>query len=95
MAEAHVQLYGGEQDGYRTNIDLRGNTPAMFFIWRASDNETIALATGKKRMVLADRLAVLAYKFAGEKPKPGVPGDRELRYLRHAESDKKVPDAAL
>jgi hypothetical protein len=94
MAEVHIQLFGGEQDGYRTNIDLRGETPKIFFIWRASDNERISTETGKNRMVLADKLAVLAYAFVGEKPKTGVPGDRELRYVRRAASDKKS-DAAL
>lgn len=95
MAEVHIQLFGGEQDGYRTNIDLRGNTPEMFYIWRAADNEQIALASGKKRMLLADKLAVLAYRYVGEEPKSGVPGERELRYRRHAEADKKVSDPAL
>lgn len=95
MAEVHIQLFGGEQDGYRTNIDLRGERPETFFIWRASDNEQIATASGKQRMRLADRLAVLAYKFVGDEPKSGVPGERELRYLRCAESDKKLADPAL
>lgn len=95
MAEVHIQLFGGEQDGYRTNIDLRGNTPEMFFIWRAIDNEQISTASGKNRMRLADRLAVLAYKFVGDEPKPGVSGERELRYARHAEADKKLTDPAL
>lgn len=95
MAEVHIQLFGGEQDGYRTNVDLRGNTPEMFYIWRATDNEQIALATGKKRMLLADKLAVLAYKFIGDEPKPGVAGERELRYQRHADSDKKLADPAV
>jgi hypothetical protein len=95
MAEVHIQLFGGEQDGYRTNIDLRGDTPEMFYIWRAIDNETIATASGKQRMVLADKLAVLAYKFVDELARVGVPGDRELRYHRHSESDKKVSDPAV
>lgn len=95
MAEVHIQLHGGEQDGYRTNIDMRGGIPEMFFIWRASDSEKVSSATGKKRMVLADKLAVLAYRYESEKPKAGVPGERELRYVRHAEADKKVSDAAL
>lgn len=95
MAEVHIQLFGGEQDGYRTNIDLRGDVPEMFFIWRALDNEQIATANGKNRMVLADRLAVLAYRLTGDEHKPGVPGERELRYERCADSDKKLPDPAL
>ena len=95
MAEVHIQLFGGEQDGYRTNIDLRGERPEMFYIWKAIDNEQIATASGKKRMLLADRLAVLAYKFVGDEPKDGVPGDRELRYERHAEADKKLTDPAV
>ena len=95
MAEVHIQLFGGEQDGYRTNIDLRGDTPEMFYIWRAIDNEQIATASGKQRMRLADKLAVLAYKFVGDEPKPGVPGERELRYARCAASDKKLADPAL
>lgn len=89
MAEVQVQLFFGEQDGYRTNIDLRGGTPEMFFVWRAVDNERISAATGKKRMVLADRLAVLAYKLDCD------PEDPQLRYIRHAPADKKLPDPAL
>ena len=89
MAQVYIQLFGGEQDGYRTNIDLRGDTPEVFFIWRATDNETISLATGRKRMVLADKLAVLAYRLDGR------PGRPELHYHRHAESDKKLSDPAL
>jgi len=89
MAEVHIQLFGGEQDGYRTNIDLRGATPDMFYIWRACDNERVATASGKSRMVLADKLAVLAYKLDGR------PGRPELRYHRYAEADKKVTDPAL
>lgn len=89
MAEVHIQLFGGEQDGYRTNIDLRGDTPEMFYIWRVSDNDQIASANGKRRMVLADKLAVLAYKLDGQKDRTN------LRYHRHAESDKKLSDPAL
>lgn len=88
MAEIHVQLFGGEQDGYRSNIELRGDIPKMFFIWPVADNETIALATGKKRMVLADKLAVLAYRLDQQT-------ESELRYVRHAEADKKVADQAM
>ena len=95
MADVHIQLFGGEQDGYRTNIDLRGEVPEMFYIWRAADNEAIATSIGKQRMVLADRLAILAYRLDGDADRPGVPGGRELRYVRHADSDKKLPDPAL
>lgn len=89
MAEVNIQLWYGEQDGYRTNIDLRGSVPEMFYIWRACDNETVAKASGKQRMVLADKLAVLAYKLDGDPEAP------QLRYIRHAESDKKLADPAL
>ena len=92
MAEVSIQLYGGEQDGYRTNIDLRGDVPATFYIWRASDNETISLASGRKRMVLADKLAVLAYRFADDNGKNST---TELRYVRHAQADKKLADPAV
>lgn len=92
MAEVHIQLFGGEQDGYRTTIDLRGDVPAMFYIWRAADNETIAQAVGKKRMVLADRLAVLAYRHADADDSSPV---TELRYVRHADADKKLSDPAV
>lgn len=92
MAEVHIQLFGGEQDGYRTNIDLRGDVPEMFYIWRACDSEQITTASGKNRMVLADRLAVLAYRLEdAESPD----GRLELRYHRHADADKKLADPAL
>lgn len=87
MAEKQIVLFHGEQDGYRTNIDLRGAAPEMFFIWRACDNEAISLATGKKRMVLADKLAVLAYKLDGD------PEAEQLRYVRHADADKVIDPA--
>lgn len=92
MAEVSIQLFGGEQDGYKTTIDLRGDIPETFYIWRATDNETIALATGKKRMVLADRLAVLAYTL-DDADAPA--GNLELRYTRHAAADKKLSDPAV
>jgi hypothetical protein len=92
MAEVSIQLFGGEQDGYRTSIDLRGDIPSTFFIWRAVDNETIALATGKKRMMLADKLAVLAYRLAD---RDGQPSTAELRYVRRADADKKLADPAV
>lgn len=92
MAEVQIQLFGGEQDGYRTTIDLRGDIPPMFYIWRAADNETIALATGKKRMVLADKLAVLAYRLADDDQQTS---HTELRYLREADADKKLSDPAV
>lgn len=90
MAEITLHLFGGEQDGYRTNIDLRGDTPEMFYIWRASDSEKISSANGKKRMVLADKLAVLAYRHD-----EAASHESELRYVRHAEADKELADPAL
>lgn len=91
MTETHVQLFGGEQDGYRTNIELRGAAPEMFYIWPAALNEKIAMATGKKRMLLADKLAVLAYRLDESSCRTESPGSRaELRYLRHADADKKL-----
>lgn len=95
MAEVTIQLFGGEQDGYRTNIDLRGDVPEMFYIWRALDSERVATSTGKQRMVLADKLAVLAYRLTDDEPRPAVAGGRELRYVRSAGSDKKLSDPAL
>lgn len=95
MAEVHVQLFGGEQDGYRTNIEMRGQTPEMFYIWPAADNERVALATGKRRTVLADRLAVLAYRLVDDRPRAGGTGIPELCYFRHAEADKKLADPAV
>lgn len=89
MAEVQIQLFGGEQDGYKTTIDLRGDVPMMFYIWRVADSEKIALATGKRRMVLADRLAVLAYRLVDDDDQG------ELRYARHADADKKLPDPAV
>lgn len=88
MAEVQIQLFGGEQDGYRTTIDLRGSIPGTFYIWRASDSEVIALATGKKRTMLADKLAVLAYRLDDDKNQAST---TELRYIRHAEADKRLP----
>lgn len=91
MAEVSIQLFGGEQDGYRTTIDLRSNAPKVFYIWKAIDSEQIAQASGKRRMVLADKLAVLAYRL-DEGQEDGSP---ELRYVRHAEADKRLSDPAV
>lgn len=91
MAQVRIHLFGGEQDGYQTNIDLRGDIPEFFYIWRIADNETITAASGKKRMVLADKLAVLAYRL-DDADSPA--GNLELRYSRHAEADK-LTDPAL
>lgn len=91
MTETHVQLFGGEQDGYRTNIELRGAAPEMFYIWPVASNDKIAKATGKDRMLLADRLAVLAYRLDESSCRTDAPGSRaELHYLRHADADKKL-----
>ncbi len=95
MAEVHIQLFGGEQDGYRANIDLRSKAPEMFYIWRAIDNEAITLASGKKRMVLATKLAVLAYRLDEETKADDDTARIQLRYVRHAAADKKLSDPAM
>jgi hypothetical protein len=95
MAEVHIHLFGGEQDGYRTTVDLRGEVPGVFFIWRAADNDAISAASGRKRTVLADRLAVLAYRLAADGERTGTAGHRELRYERCPGSDKDPADPAL
>jgi hypothetical protein len=95
MAEVHIQLFGGEQDGYRANIDLRSKAPEMFYIWRAIDNEAITLASGKKRMVLATKLAVLAYRLDEETKADDDSARIQLRYVRHATADKKLSDPAM
>lgn len=95
MAEVNIELFGGEQDGYRTTVDLRGAAPQVFYIWRAADTEKVTSATGKQRMVLADRLAVLAYRIDENSCRNSGPGRPELRYTRHAEADKALADPAL
>lgn len=96
MAEVHIQLFGGEQDGYRANIDLRSQAPEMFYIWRAIDNEVITLASGKKRMVLATKLAVLAYRLDDETTPEDDNVRVQLRYVRHSAADKKqLSDPAM
>lgn len=92
MAEVHIVLYGGEQDGYRTTIDLRGDIPGMFYIWPVASSEKIALATGRKRTMLADKLAVLAYRLDDDEEQTST---TELRYVRHAAADKKLADPAV
>lgn len=88
MAEVRIQLFGGEQDGYRTSVDLRGLIPECFYIWRAADNDLITSATGRQRVVLADRLAVLAYRLADNELQKSL---EELHYVRHAPADRPAP----
>lgn len=95
MANTYIQLFGGEQDGYRTCVDLRGEVPELFYIWPVADSEVIAMAAGRKRVLLADKLATLAYKLVEHNYRPGLPGNSELRYARHADADKKLGDPAL
>lgn len=93
MAEVSIQLFGGEQDGYRVSLELRGVIPEFFYVWPVACNEKIAMATGKARTMLADKMAVLAYRLDDDIDPDDVPS--ELRYHRHAESDKKLNDPAL
>lgn len=86
MTKVNVELFGGEQDGYRASIELRSRIPDVFYIWRAADNDKISRASGKERMVLADKLAVLAYRLDDQT-------DKQLRYVRHEEADKAIDPA--
>ena len=96
MAEVRVVLYGGEQDGYGTTIDLRtADVPEFFYIWPVCEDLKISGASGKKRMVLANKLATLAYEYHESREKEGVAGNRELIYKRKASSDKALADPAV
>ena len=96
MAEVRVSLWGGEQDGYGTTIDLRTDgVPEYFYIWPVREDRTISDASGKKRMVLANKLATLAYAYHESREKEGVAGNRELIYRRCAKADKTLPDPAM
>lgn len=96
MAKVHIQLFGGEKDGYNVDIDLRTDKiPEMFYIWRGMDDEKIREARGTKRATLTNRLAVLAYVLDSDTIKDGIIGGREYRYRRCVEADKKLPDPAV
>lgn len=87
-----VHLYGGEQDGYRRRIELKTKAPQKFFIWRAADEKRIDAAKGKERMVLQNKLAVMAYALFDDLD---VNGERELRYKRLETADKALADPAV
>lgn len=88
---AWVHLYGGEQDGYRCTIAMRGTPPPRkFFIWHCKDQPRIDAAKGKNLVMLRSKLAVMAYElFAAEE----IAGNEiEYRYRRCESADKVAAD---
>ncbi|ACH62311.1 hypothetical protein SEA_TYKE_79 [Mycobacterium phage Tyke] len=95
-----VHLYGGEQDGWRRQIEL-GDTdpdraPQMFYVCRIKDESKIAEAGSQTaRMALQNKLSQLAYELYDDVAISCAGGrsERELRYRRLASADKVVPNA--
>lgn len=87
-----VHLYGGEQDGWRKQIELRTETPKKFYIWHVNDGVKLDEAKGKNRMVLQSKLATMAYELVDDVI---VEGERELRYKRLESADKPVANPAV
>lgn len=87
-----VHLYGGEQDGFRLRIMLKTKPPKKFYIWHVNDAAKIDEMKGKDRMVIKNKLAVMAYELYDE---VDLSGERELRYRRLESADKVAIDPAI
>lgn len=87
-----VHLYGGEQDGFRRRIALRTRPPKKFYIWHVNDAAKIDEMKGKERMVIQNRLAVMAYELFDD---VNLSGERELRYRRLESADKVAGNTAV
>lgn len=96
----YIQLFGGEQDGweFKEYEVPSGSIPEMIYIHRASDSPRIADAARRDprlHMVLANALALLAYKFEKADPKDGVTGGKQYHYVRCEGADRKLSDPAI
>lgn len=87
-----IHLYGGEQDGWRKQIELRTVAPTKFYVWHVNDEKTIDTAKGKDRMVLQSRLATMAYERFDQ---VDIDGRTEYRYQRCETADKPVTNPAI
>lgn len=87
-----VHLYGGEQDGFRRKIALKTKPPKKFYIWHVNDVKKIEEVKGKERMVIQNRLAVMAYELFDD---VDLSGERELRYHRLESADKVSANPAV
>jgi hypothetical protein len=92
----HVELFGGEQDGYTADIETEGRWPNMFFVHRACDNQRISEARDPQlKRLLNDSLAILAYEFSKADPRDGVKGGKVYRYDRCEARDRALSDPAV
>lgn len=81
-----LQLVGGEQDGHKVTV-ATSNCPEVFYAVPLADVEKIRAVRGNlNRLILRDRLAILAYRFDKIH---AVDGRVELRYVRAPEMDKE------
>lgn len=81
-----IQLIGGEQDGHTVTTTTE-NCPEIFYAVPLADGEKIRTTRGNlKKVVMRNKLAILAYRFdrvvASE-------GRVELRYVRDPSMDKE------
>src|SRR4051794_4171763 len=84
VTKVWVQLYGGEQDGFRRRIVLKTLPPRRFYIWRIDDAPRIEVATGEQRIELQNKLATMAYEhFETVQLHDGT----EIRYRRLESAD--------
>jgi hypothetical protein len=90
MPKISVQLCGGEQDGWREQVEVDVHPPTLLFVWRNADDAKMAKAKGDARQALASKLGVLAYRFAGVHQ---VPEGQEYVYNRWPQADKKMTKA--
>jgi len=91
--KAWVHLYGGEQDGWRKQIELRTIAPTKFYIWHVNDEKVIDTAKGKDRMVLQSQLATMAYERFDQVE--AEDGRTEYCYQRCETADKPVANPAV
>lgn len=81
-----LQLMGGEQDGHTVMV-ATSNCPEVFYAVPLADVQKIrAVQNSLDRLILRDKLAVLAYRFDKI---VAIDGRVELRYVRTPELDKE------
>lgn len=86
MTQISVVYYGGEQDGFQEKLDV-DSYPELLYLWRNTEDRRMAKAKGDARRILADKLGVLAYKFAGARK---ATNGKEFLYVRWPQADKKL-----
>ncbi|QZE10418.1 hypothetical protein SEA_SCOOBYDOOBYDOO_67 [Mycobacterium phage ScoobyDoobyDoo] len=92
----YIQLFGGEQDGFETEMEVDDLWPETFYVYRNCDTKRINDARNPDlKKLLVDNLSILAYRFVSADPRDGVKGGKVYRYERFAGADKSLKDPAV